>query len=94
MDSGGDGKFTSKTLVDALTQALAICAECGIEPVLIGGMALDAYTASRATMDLDFLADFQPDLMRTVAARIVATGGRLEDESVSDRPRDTRMLRF
>ncbi|OGV73592.1 MAG: hypothetical protein A3K19_13695 [Lentisphaerae bacterium RIFOXYB12_FULL_65_16] len=66
---------------------LAICRAHGIEPILIGGMALDAYTASRATMDIDLLADCPPECLGVLRADIVAAGGRVEDSG------GTRMLR-
>ena len=44
-------------MVDQIREALAIFAECGTPPALIGGMALAAHKVVRATQDIDFLAD-------------------------------------
>jgi hypothetical protein len=79
--------FSPDRLLRALQQVLSICRTHGIEPIVIGGMALDAYTASRATMDIDLLADFAPERFDVLRSDILAAGGRVEEG------RGTRMLR-
>lgn len=44
-------------MFDQVREALAIFAECGTPPALIGGMALAVHKVVRATQDIDFLVD-------------------------------------
>ncbi len=83
--------FTPERLLNAVRQAFEICQRCGLTPVMIGGMALDAYTASRATMDIDLLADFPPESLDRIRECVIASGGRLDDAADQG---ETRMLRF
>lgn len=56
---------------------LRVLADHGVEYVLIGGVAVQAYGHVRTTLDLDVIASWTPENMRRLAAALTELGARL-----------------
>lgn len=87
-------KYSVDAIKRAIADAIQLCTDAGLEPVVIGGMALDAWTCSRATMDLDLLVNYTVDDARRLITSIVRRGGTMDRPTTTERLDDVRQIKF
>jgi predicted nucleotidyltransferase len=62
----------------AFDELLRRLAEAGVEFVVVGGLALNAWGVVRGTKDVDLVVDLEPENLRRVAEVAVAAGGHVQ----------------